>query len=87
MSVMVTSPIGYLLGALLADYVFEPAMKQGGSLVPVFGGLFGTGAGAGMALLYVFCAICMLLIGLVGYAFPVLRDVEQVMPDHDAAVG
>lgn len=87
MSVMVTSPIGYLLGGPLADYVFEPAMKPGGNLAPVFGGIFGTGAGAGMALLYVFCAICMLLIGLAGYAFPALRNVEKVMPDHDTAIG
>jgi DHA3 family macrolide efflux protein-like MFS transporter len=86
MSVMVTSPIGYLLGAPLADYILEPAMKPGGSLAPVFGGIFGTGAGAGMALLYVTCAICMLLIGLAGYAFPVLRNVEKVMPDHDIAI-
>ncbi|HEY9667209.1 MAG TPA: MFS transporter [Coleofasciculaceae cyanobacterium] len=87
MCVMVTSPIGYLLGGPLADYVLEPAMQPGGSLAPVFGGIFGTGAGAGMALLYVSCSICMLLIGLTGYAFPMLRNVEKVMPDHDTAIG
>lgn len=87
MSVMVASPIGYLLGGPLADYVLEPAMQPGGSLASIFGGIFGTGAGAGMALLYVFCSICMLLIGLAGYAFPVLRNAEKVMPDHDIAVG
>lgn len=82
MSVMVTSPIGYLLGGSLADYVFEPAMKPGGSLSPVFGGIFGTSSGAGMALLYVITSICLLLVGLGGYAFRTLRDVEELVPDH-----
>lgn len=87
MSVMVTSPIGYLLGGVLADYVFEPAMMPGGSLAPIFGGIFGTGTGAGMALLYVFFAICMLLVGIGGYAFRSLRHVEEIVPDHDQTKG
>jgi hypothetical protein len=28
----------------------------------------------------------MLLVGLVGYAFPVLRHVEDIVPDHDTKV-
>jgi hypothetical protein len=67
----------------LADYVFEPAMKPEGNLAPIFGTIFGTNSGAGMALLYVMCALCMLLVGLVGYAFPALRDVEDLLPDYD----
>jgi hypothetical protein len=38
----------------------------------MFGGLLGTGTGAGIAFLYVICAVCMLLVGLVGFLIPVL---------------
>jgi MFS family permease len=78
-----TPAIGRLLAGPLADYVLEPAMKPQGNLAPIFGGIFGIGPGAGMALLYVICALSMLVIGLVGYAFPSVRNVEDVVPDHD----
>jgi DHA3 family macrolide efflux protein-like MFS transporter len=61
-------------------------MKPEGNLAPIFSRIFGTNPGAGMALLYVLCALCMLLVGLVGYAFPVLRHVEDIVPDHDTKV-
>ncbi len=76
---------GRLLAGPLADWVFEPAMMPEGSLAPIFGGLLGTSSGAGMALLYVICALCMVLIGLGGYAFPAVRYVEDIVPDHDAS--
>lgn len=78
-----TPAIGRLMAGPLADYVFEPAMKPNGYLATIFGGMFGSGSGAGMALLYVICALCMLLVGMVGYAFPALRNVEDIVPDHD----
>jgi len=76
--------VGRLLAGPLADYIFEPAMKPDGNLAAIFGGVFGTSPGAGMALLYVLCALGMLSVGLVGYAFPSIRDVEDIVPDHDA---
>ncbi|MEA5513481.1 hypothetical protein [Nodularia sp. UHCC 0506] len=42
--------------------------------------------GAGIALLYVICALCMLLVGLVGFTVPLVRDVEKSVPDHDQAI-
>ena len=78
--------IGRLIAGPLAAYLFEPAMKPEGNLAPIFGRIFGTNPGAGMALLYVLCALCMLLVGLVGYAFPVLCHVEDIVPDHDIKV-
>lgn len=81
-----TPAIGRLLAGPLADYVLEPAMMPEGNLAPIFGGIFGTGPGAGMALLYVICAVCMLLIGIGGYASPALRNVEDIVSDHDATV-
>lgn len=84
--------IGLIVGTLaplaagpLADLLFEPAMQPDGRLAPAFGWLLGTGSGAGIALLYMLTAICMLLVGLGGYAFRSLRDVEILLPDHDSS--
>ncbi|ACB52409.1 hypothetical protein cce_3061 [Crocosphaera subtropica ATCC 51142] len=72
-----------LMAGPLADNVFEPAMETGGKLAGVFGGLFGSGAGSGIALLYTLTAIWMFLVGLGGYAFRTLREVEVRLPDYD----
>jgi hypothetical protein len=50
----------------------------------LFGNLFGTGKGAGMAILYVVSSIGLLLIGLSGYTNLQLRNVETIVPDYDA---
>jgi MFS family permease len=80
-------PIATLLAGPLADYLFEPAMVAGGSLTGLFGGLVGTGSGTGMALMFVFTGLLGALVGLGGYAFPAVRQVEDLLPDHDAAAG
>ncbi|MGB3636254.1 MAG: MFS transporter [Rivularia sp. (in: cyanobacteria)] len=80
----IVSAIAVFIAALLADHVFEPAMMPGGNLVPLFGNLFGTGKGAGMAILYVVSSVSLLLIGLSGYTNLKLRNVETIVPDHDA---
>lgn len=77
-------PIGYLLGGILADRVFEPAMLPDGSLAAIFGGLVGTGPGAGMGLMFLFTCISGILVSLSGYLIPSLRNVEADLPDHDA---
>jgi DHA3 family macrolide efflux protein-like MFS transporter len=76
------TPIGMLLAGPLADRVFEPAMMPGGSLAAAFGGLVGTGAGAGMALILVIVGILGIVVPLSGYAFPAIRNVEVLLPDH-----
>lgn len=81
---VVASAVAYLIAGPLADYIFEPAMMPDGSLAPILGWIFGTGKGSGMAVLYLISSVGMLLIGLSGYAFRTLRDVETILPDHDA---
>lgn len=82
-----------LLSGPLADHVFEPAMMAEGSLGRmaairgIFGGLVGTGSGAGMALMFVITGVLGTLVGLGGYAFPVVRNAEDILPDHDATTG
>ncbi|HLV37758.1 MAG TPA: MFS transporter, partial [Spirillospora sp.] len=69
----------------LADQLLEPAMQPGGALAGVFGGLVGTGSGAGMAVIFIGTATCGALISLSGYLIPALRRVETDLPDHDMA--
>jgi MFS transporter, DHA3 family, macrolide efflux protein len=80
-----TTPISPIIGGVLADFVMEPAMQTGTVLPNLFGWLVGTGPGAGMGLLMVFCGIGISLIGLAGYFIPVVRDAEDLLPDHDQA--
>ena len=75
-----------LIAGPLADKVFEPAMQPGGALVPIFGSIFGTGSGAGITVIYVIASIWMLLVGIGGYFFPTLRNVEKLLPDCDERV-
>jgi DHA3 family macrolide efflux protein-like MFS transporter len=78
----ITAPLAMLMAGPLADQVFEPAMMPEGSLADTFGGLLGTGPGAGMALMFVISGVLGTLVGLSGYAFRVVRDAEDILPDH-----
>ena len=78
-----TQPIAPLIAGSLADYVMEPAMSTGGTMTSVFGGLVGTGPGAGMGLLFVFCGVAAGFVGLSGYFIPAIRNAEDLLPDHD----
>ncbi|PSB09510.1 MFS transporter [Pleurocapsa sp. CCALA 161] len=66
------SAIATLIAGLLSDRILEPAMQSDTILSSLFVPIFGNGAGAGMALLYVGCAIAMFLVGLVGFKLPQL---------------
>jgi len=78
------TPLSRLLAGPLVDQVLEPAMTEGGSLTTAFGWLVGEGAGAGIGLLFVVTGLLGALTGLSGYLFPAVRDVEAILPDHDA---
>jgi DHA3 family macrolide efflux protein-like MFS transporter len=80
------SPIATLIAGPLADYVFEPAMQEGGRLADRFGWLVGTGPGAGMSLMMVLTGLAAALVGFGAYGVRVVRDAEEILPDHDAAV-
>ncbi len=85
MIAQITAPISMLLAGPLADRVFEPAMQAGGSLAPIFGGLVGTGPGAGMGLMFVLFGVLGVVAGLAGYAIRAVRDAEDLLPDHEGA--
>ena len=66
---LVVSAVSTLAGGFLADRVFEPAMQPKGFLANIFGGLFGTGSGAGIALFYVITAFWVMAVGIAGCFF------------------
>ncbi len=80
---MTQMPVLIALGmtGILADRIFEPAMMPGGSLTPLFGDLFGTGLGSGMAVQYTLFAMFGVILGFSGYAFAQLRNIETILPD------
>ena len=53
-----------------------------GWLAGLFGGLFGTEPGSGMALLYVLAGSGVVLVSLGSYFLPFIRNVETSLPDH-----
>lgn len=77
-----TNPISPIIGGVLADYVLEPAMRSQSALSRTFGWLSGTGPGAGMGLLMVFCGLGISLVGLAGYFVPAIRNAEDLLPDQ-----
>ena len=78
-----STPIGAAIAGPLADHIFEPAMQQPGFLTQSIGNWMETGPGMGMALLLSLFAFCNFLIGISGYGFRQLRDVETLMPDFE----
>jgi hypothetical protein len=80
-----TQPVSPLIGGLLADRWLEPVMRDADSgLARTFGWLVGTGPGAGMGLLVVVCGLAVTVVALTAWGLPMIRNVEQLLPDHDA---
>jgi MFS transporter, DHA3 family, macrolide efflux protein len=77
-----SNPISPLIAGTLADYVLEPAMKSGGPLAQAFGGIFGTGPGAGMGLLIAVCGFLASMVGVTGYFVSAIRNAETRLPDY-----
>jgi MFS family permease len=74
-------PFTPLLAGYFGDRIFEPAMGTGGTLATLFGWLVGTGPGSGFGLLILLCGIGGTLVGLAGYLFPSIRNIDTLMPD------
>ena len=53
-----TIPFGILLGGYLSDYVFEPFMRSNSDVVTLLEKIVGTGAGGGMAVMFLCTGIC-----------------------------
>lgn len=53
-----TIPFGILLGGYLADYVFEPFMRSNTGIVVFLEKIVGSGAGSGMAVMFLCTGVC-----------------------------
>lgn len=82
----VSAPLAMAAAGPLAERIFEPGMSSNGALAPLFGGIVGTGPGTGMALMFVFTGVLGAMVGAAGYAFRSIREVEAILPDHEAKV-
>jgi hypothetical protein len=62
----------------------EPTMIPRGSLAPAFDWIVGTGPGSGMATIFIAAGLKGASASLGGYAFDAVRNVEDIIPDHES---
>jgi MFS family permease len=79
----ISAPVAMAVTGPLTDRFLTPSMDVGGSLAPLFGWLVGVGPGAGISLLFVIMGVTGFLTGLLGYFLPLIRNVEEIIPDYD----
>lgn len=82
----IVRPFTTILAGILSDKVFGPALMPNGGLVPILGGLVGTGPGAGMGFLLMIAGLLSATAGLAGFAFPAVRQVDEHLPDFEPVV-
>lgn len=61
------TPLGYIIGSILADYMFEPFMQGKGKVQNILSGLVGSGKGAGMGLMFVIAGMLGIIISILLY--------------------
>ena len=75
-------PIAYLSAGPLADRVFGPLMDTGGAWANTFlGTLLDVGPGRGIGLMFVLSAVIAIIISVLTYANPRIRNLEDELPD------
>jgi len=80
----ITAPLSMAVAGPLADQLFEPAMNSGDHWIGrLLGPIFGTGPGTGMSVLIFICGILVVSVGFGAYRVRQIRNVEQLVPDHD----
>jgi len=72
-----TIPLALLLGGVLADTVLEPFMMTDSPAQQVLSGLFGTGKGSGVGLMFFMIGIAGMLISFTRLREPVYRELDR----------
>ena len=72
-----TIPVGILLGGFLADYVFEPFMVTENAVAKILQTIVGTGAGSGMAVMFLCTGILGALFSLISYQQKDIRGLDK----------
>lgn len=75
-------PLAFILSGVLADSVFNPLLMEGGALADTFvGRIIGTGPGRGIGLMLVCSGLILLIVSVIAYAYPRIRNIEKEIPD------
>lgn len=72
-----TIPIGILLGGALAEYAFEPFMLSNNKLSLLLQKIVGTGAGSGMAVMFLCTGVLGFLASILWYANKNIRTLQN----------
>jgi DHA3 family macrolide efflux protein-like MFS transporter len=76
-------PIMPVLSGFVADYALEPSMQAKTGLASFFGWLAGNEPGSGMSVQFVISGLLYLMVIVVAWFIPAVRNVESILPDHD----
>ncbi|WP_420631616.1 MFS transporter [Candidatus Leptofilum sp.] len=75
-------PLAFLLAGPLADQVFEPLLREGGTLAEgVIGQIVGIGPGRGIGLLFLISAVVLWIASVAAFTNPRIRNIETELPD------
>jgi len=74
-------PVSYLSAGPLADGVFEPLLAAGGGLAGSVGSVIGTGPGRGIGFMFVLMGLGTVLLAVLAYFIPSIRNLEDELPD------
>lgn len=73
-----TIPVGIILGGYLADHVFEPFMGSGSEFAGLLERFVGSGAGSGMAVMFLCTGICGFAVSLTSCFNREIRKLEKL---------
>jgi DHA3 family macrolide efflux protein-like MFS transporter len=74
-------PLGLLITAPLAEYVFNPMLDYNGAWAGTVGRLIGVGPGRGIGLMFIIAGIFNVLALVAGAVYPRIWHVEDELPE------
>ncbi len=75
-------PIAFLSAGPLADFVFDPMLREGGRLANTFiAQLVGVGPGRGIGLIFIIGGLGTVVVTWLAYLNPKIRHIETDIPD------
>ena len=81
MIALLALPLGILITAPLAEFVFAPMLVENGALAGSVGQVIGVGSGRGIGLVFILTGLFNTVAVIAGYLYPRLRLVEDEVPD------
>lgn len=73
-----TVPLGYLLGGILSDKVFEPLMLNSVLMQQTIGKIVGTGRGSGMAVIFIIIGIIGTTLSITFKGNPKIKELDRL---------